>query len=375
MERIKDFSPFFDSHPLLFDNMVTKCLQQQRISAMAGQDSEVLENNLIGNSLAMLSLKDTILRAAPTDSTILIQGESGCGKEVVANCIHRLSKRTKAPFVALNCGAIPAELIESELFGHEKGAFTGAINQRLGKFEYANNGTLFLDEIGDMPFLMQVKLLRVLQEKVFERVGGNKNIRVNTRIITATHQDLETFVKEGKFREDLFYRLNVFPIAIPPLRSRQEDIPLLIDYFLSQLQPQYQAKLKFSNAAIDVLMQYPWPGNIRELANLIERLLILHPNETIDVSQIPERLMSNPITPHYETTYKKPDTSLSLKDQIAHFECHLIHQALINASGNVSQAAKILKVGRTTLIEKIKKYEINKIENSNQENLYETASC
>lgn len=248
-----------------------------------------LIKRLVGRGEAISLVRRLIEQVAPTDANVLILGESGTGKEVVARAIHDLSNRSKRPFVPVNCGAIPGELLESELFGHEKGAFTGAFSTREGRFELAEGGTLFLDEIGDMPFQMQVKLLRVLQERKFNRVGSNKVINANVRVIAATHQNLERMVAENKFREDLFYRLNVFPIETPPLRERTDDIPLLIQELVNRHGKDQHTTIRFTQRAMLTLMQNEWKGNVRELSNLVERLLILHPNEVVDTSDLPAK--------------------------------------------------------------------------------------
>ena len=251
--------------------------------------SRRLAADLVGGSAAMEGIRRLIAQVAPAEASVLILGESGTGKEVVARGIHRLSPRAKGPFVPVNCGAIPGELLESELFGHEKGAFTGAISARQGRFELAAGGTLFLDEIGDMPLQMQVKLLRVLQERCFERVGSNRSQDCDVRVIAATHQDLEARVGRGEFRMDLFYRLNVFPIEVPPLRQRVEDVPALVRRFVELMENEARGSVRVSEAAIVSLMHYPWPGNVRELSNLIERLAILHPEDEVAAEDLPER--------------------------------------------------------------------------------------
>ena len=248
-----------------------------------------LEKVLVGAGSAIASLRSLVVQVAPKMANVLLLGESGTGKEVIARAIHDCSTRSRGPFVAVNCGAIPAELLESELFGHEKGAFTGAVSARKGRFEMAEGGTLFLDEIGDMPFDMQVKLLRVLQERTYERVGGTKAQKANVRIVAATHQNLESKVESGEFRMDLFYRLNVFPIDVPPLRERPEDVPLLAQRFIDLQQEQSGDVINLSREALEQLCQCEWPGNIRELGNLVERLTILYPGETIEPSQLPNR--------------------------------------------------------------------------------------
>jgi sigma-54 dependent transcriptional regulator, flagellar regulatory protein len=243
----------------------------------------------VGESIAMRSVQRLIELVAAVDSTVLILGETGTGKELVARHIHELSTRASGPFVAVNCGAIPTELIESELFGHEKGAFTGALTRRIGRFEFAAGGTLFLDEIGDMSLQMQVKLLRVLQERSFERVGNTTMIRSDARIVAATHRDLEAAVRDEQFREDLYYRLNVFPLPIAPLRERLSDLPLLIRHVLQRLGPSEAAAVRLSEEAMQCLMQYRWPGNIRELSNLLERLTVLHGGRTVQLKDLPEQ--------------------------------------------------------------------------------------
>ncbi len=244
---------------------------------------------LIGESTAMARVNGLIRQVSPFDSSVLVLGESGTGKEMVARAIHQQSPRRDKPFVAINCGAIPAELLESELFGHEKGAFTGAISARKGRFEMAEGGTLFLDEIGDMSLPMQVKLLRVLQERVFERVGGNKTQRCDVRIIAATHRNLEQSINDGQFREDLFYRLSVFPLELPALRERLDDMSLLVAEFNQRLARRGLGVARFSAAALQALHVYPWPGNVRELSNLVERMAILFPHGEVRAGDLPEK--------------------------------------------------------------------------------------
>jgi len=246
-------------------------------------------DRLKGKSQAIAGIRKLIDQVAESDATVLILGESGTGKEVVARALHDASFRKDKPFVPINCGAIPGELLESELFGHEKGAFTGALSARQGRFEMAEGGTLFLDEIGDMPLAMQVKLLRVLQERTFERVGSNKTIHCDVRVIAATHRYLENEIKENRFREDLFYRLNVFPIEIPALKDRAEDIPLLVSDLIARMEAANRGSVRLTHAALAVLMQHEWPGNVRELANLIERLAIINPKGLVDAADLPEK--------------------------------------------------------------------------------------
>jgi sigma-54 specific flagellar transcriptional regulator A len=317
---------------------------------------------------------------APFDSSVLVLGESGTGKEMVARAIHQQSPRRDKPFVAINCGAIPAELLESELFGHEKGAFTGAISARKGRFEMAEGGTLFLDEIGDMSLPMQVKLLRVLQERVFERVGGNKTQRCDVRIIAATHRNLEQAIADGRFREDLFYRLSVFPLDLPALRERLEDMPQLIGEFNQRLARRGLGLVRFSNGAMQALNGYAWPGNVRELSNLVERMAILFPHGEVRASDLPEKyrgqrvadevrgaallslMEDQAVTFAHETPALidslgvLPEQGLDLKDHLADIEVGLIRQALDVTGGVVAHAARLLHMQRTTLVEKLRKY-------------------
>ncbi len=330
---------------------------------------------LVGKSTSMSSVRQLITQVASTDSNVLILGESGTGKEVVAQNLHSSSKRTAAPFVPINCGAIPAELLESELFGHEKGAFTGAITSRQGRFELAKGGTIFLDEIGDMPMPMQVKLLRVLQERIFERVGGSKTIKVDVRIIAATHRDLEQAVAEGGFREDLFYRLNVFPIEMPSLKERAEDIPLLINNFSDRLTKAGMSNVRFSANALVSLTRHDWPGNVRELANLMERMSILFPEGIVDLAELPKKYkydegLMKATTPELAvetsgTSGKKslrpiPEDGFDLKNYLGEVEKMYILQALDDCNWVVARAATKLGMRRTTLVEKMRKYEIQK---------------
>lgn len=332
----------------------------------------------VGQSAPIREIRHLIAQVAPRDVSVLITGESGTGKEVVARCLHEHSPRREGPFVPVNCGAIPSELLESELFGHEKGAFTGAISSRPGRFELANGGTLFLDEIGDMPLPMQVKLLRVLQERRFERVGGSKTLEVDVRIITATHKNLELMIQDGQFREDLYYRLNVFPIEMPALRDRLEDLPLLINNLSQQLDATGSGRLQFHPAAMESLRRHPWPGNVRELANLIERLSIIHPGGVIGVSELPPKFrhIDEPNPGRYEEPEQMPEAEeggnrvpgtpalsaegVDLKAWLESHEQRLIHQALEASGQVVSRAARLLQIRRTTLVEKMRKYGIER---------------
>jgi sigma-54 specific flagellar transcriptional regulator A len=312
----------------------------------------------VGRSAAIHGLDQLMRQVARYDSTVLIRGESGCGKELVARRIHELSARSRGPFVPVNCGAIPRELLESELFGHEKGAFTGALTARVGRFELAEGGTLFLDEIGDMSFDMQVKLLRVLQERVFERVGSVEARRANVRIVAATHRDLETRARSGEFREDLFFRLNVFPIVVPPLRERIDDLPALIDDLVRRGEAEGRARITFTQTALDCLEAYSWPGNVRELQNLIERLAILYPSQTIDREQLPTPIgeRRRALQP---TITSIPQSGLDLREHLGNIEKQLIRSALDQTDGTVAHAARLLKLRRTTLVEKLRKYDLH----------------
>ncbi len=339
-----------------------------------------LFRSLVGTSRSVISVRELMAQVADKDVNVLITGESGTGKEVVARNLHYNSHRRHKPFVPVNCGAIPQELLESELFGHEKGAFTGAITSRPGRFELAQGGTIFLDEIGDMPLHMQVKLLRVLQERTFERVGGSKTYEADVRVIAATHQNLEEHIKEGKFREDLYYRINVFPIEMPPLRERTEDIPLLLNELVARVENEKRGSIRFNSAAIMALCRHEWPGNVRELANLVERLVITHPYGVIGVSDLPKRFRhvddidedrdlpeeladmagAMPGYVSMDTPALLPVNGIDLKEYLSNLECNLIKQALDDCNGVVARAAEKLKIRRTTLVEKMRKYELNR---------------
>jgi len=335
-----------------------------------------LFRSLVGTSRGVQVVRELMSQVADKDVSVLITGQSGTGKEVVARNLHYNSHRRDKPFVPVNCGAIPAELLESELFGHEKGAFTGAITARAGRFELAEGGTLFLDEIGDMPLNMQVKILRVLQEKTFERVGSNKTTETDVRIIAATHKHLEDMIEEGSFREDLYYRLNVFPIEMPALKDRVEDIPLLINELISRMETEKRGSIRFNSAAILSLCRHDWPGNVRELANLVERLAIMHPYDVIGVKELPQKYrhveeadevleqdengaQMAPTLVGLDSPALLPINGIDLKDYLANLEKSLIQQALDEASGVVARAAEKLRIRRTTLVEKVRKYGLN----------------
>jgi len=346
-----------------------------------------LYKTLIGRSEQIQQVRQLIEQVKNSEATVLILGESGTGKEVVAKHLHEQSPRHQGPFIPVNCGAIPAELLESELFGHEKGSFTGATHARQGRFEAAKAGTLFLDEIGDMPLAMQVKLLRVLQERTFERVGSNKTIEADVRILAATNTNLEKLITEGKFREDLFYRLNVYPVELPALRQRTGDIPALIEELTARLEKANRASIRLTMDAIHALCQYQWPGNIRELANLIERLAILYPNALVSAQELPKKFLST-LTPIVHSPVDAgralsafdlldisvessqlaqgtlPYDGIDLKHHLSTLELHYIKQALENCEGVVAHAAERLKMRRTTLVEKMRKYGIDKSEHA-----------
>jgi sigma-54 specific flagellar transcriptional regulator A len=394
-------------------------VKQRRLSAVLDQAQKVRNGHPAqpgshrfrpsGTSRAMRAVHRLTEQVAPFDTSVLVLGESGTGKEMVARHIHELSGRAGHPFVPVNCGAIPADLLESELFGHEKGAFTGALSTRMGRFEFAEGGTLFLDEIGDMSLQMQVKLLRVLQERSFERVGSNRTIRCNVRIIAATHRDLDEAISAGRFREDLFYRLNVFPIQMPPLRERLEDLPVLIDH-LVQRQSQISGRhIRLDKEAMNCLTRNRWPGNVRELSNLLERLAILFPERTIAAEDLPERyriagtagwtagvvmvpameshavesvvdarpgasamdtvcrdtICKDAVSDEFADELLESDEAalprggIDLKDHLSAIEIGLIRKALEEADGTVAGAARLLNIRRTTLVEKLRKYRLS----------------
>ena len=390
-------------------------LRRASLQAIRSEESNERDAGPEGSSDGVRRLRRMIEQVAPFDTTVLILGESGTGKEVAARAIHSASARAKGPFVALNCGAVPAELLESELFGHEKGAFTGALNARKGRFEMAEGGTLLLDEIGDMPLPMQVKLLRVLQERSFERVGGTQTLKCNVRVIAATHRNLEEQIARGGFREDLYYRLNVFPIEMPALRERIDDLPELVQAIGKRLAEDGRGEVKLGADAMAALAAYAWPGNVRELHNLLERLAVLHPNAVVAAADLPQRYRgaweaaggvvpariegasmrassapaptSPPAaaavpapapralsdgdevaaeraalfgTPAMPALDELPEDGLDLKEHIAAIEEKLLRQALERADGVVAHAATLLNLRRTTLVEKLRKYGIER---------------
>ena len=365
-------------------------MANNHVQAIKLQDKGQVEKpfrSLVGKSPAMLKIHHDIIQVANSDANVLILGESGTGKEVVARNVHYHSERRDNPFVPINCGAIPHDLLESELFGHEKGAFTGAITSKQGRFSMAEGGTLFLDEIGEMTMSMQVKLLRVLEERAYERVGGTTTLNADIRIIAATNRNLEDMVQQGKFREDLFYRLDVFPILLPALCERKEDIPLLIKEIISRLEQSKRNTVRFTPDAITSLLQYDWPGNVRELANHIERLTIQYPNGLIQANNLPDRIKSqaslysasnddlssidtlidadhlnSPET--FSPQINFPMDGLDLKSYISNIEIDIIQKALECSDGIIAHAAKSLGLRRTTLAEKMRKYSIHRNINS-----------
>ncbi len=320
-------------------------------------DARQMFPEIIGDSRVMRGLLRRVQMVAPTDSTVLILGESGTGKELVASSIHRNSRRKEHPFIKLNCVAIPPDLLESELFGHEKGAFTGATARKPGKFELANGGTIFLDEIGDMPLGLQAKILRVIQEKEFDRVGGTRTIQVDVRIICATNKDLSRMVAEGTFREDLYYRINVFALQLPALRDRREDIPLLVDDFLSRTAPDVQV----ASAALQMMIGYAWPGNVRELQNTVERAAVLSQGGDITVAHLPEAITRsfNPNSFVPATDTNDGDGDLSLDDKLKAIEKGMIIEALKECQGVQVRAAEGLGINQRSLWHRIKKYKID----------------
>ena len=316
-------------------------------------------NGIIGQSSEIKYIFRIIEKIAVSASTILLTGETGTGKGLIARAIHRNSTRADRPFVSINCGALPENLLESELFGHTKGAFTGALTSKNGKFEQANSGTIFLDEIGDMSPDLQVKILRVLEENEFEKVGGNKTISVNIRIIAATHRNLEERVEQGLFREDLFYRLFVIPLHLPPLRERKSDIPLLAAHFHKQFNEKNSLAIKgFTPDAIDLLYSYSWPGNIRELKNLVERLVVLKQDGWLQPADLPAKIRGTRKIVSPPPTKEITEEGISLATAVTEYEKALILQSLEKAKWVKNKAAKLLHLNRTTLVEKIKRYEI-----------------
>ena len=345
----------FLEKPLTYDKLMLAVQNTLASARLERENAELREelkqsNELIGESQVMLELKQQLSQASPTEGWVLITGENGTGKEVVARRLHLGSKRADGPFVAVNCAAIPEELIESELFGHEKGAFTGALNTKHGRFEVADGGTIFLDEIGDMSLMTQAKILRILQEHRFERVGGTEELEVNVRVVAATNKDLEKEMAEGQFREDLYYRLNVIPFRVPALRERREDIPLLVAHFLARFGADSgRSDVRLTDAAMERLVRYPWPGNVRELQNIVERIVLMTPGTEIDVSHLPPSIV-------------EPDRGALLSETRGAtlaaarktFEKGFLEQRLREYGGNVSRTAEAVGLARETLSRKLR---------------------
>lgn len=358
---------FFLPKPVNLDELESLVMRAMEYQTMKLRDtndgnrrhSSILSSSIVGKSRPILSLFETIEKVAESNATILIQGESGTGKELAARAIHQLSERNGKNFVPVNCGAIPEDLLESELFGHIKGSFTGAYANRIGRFEMADKGTLFLDEIGDMKASLQVKLLRVLQSREIEPVGSTRSHKVDVRIIAATNKNLEELVATKDFREDLYYRLSVIPITMPQLRQRKDDIPLLIHSFLTRFNSDRRHSVKgFSREALELLCNYDWPGNVRELENLVERLVTLKNSGFITPDDLPEKYLQSSLTEQkmvLQSNDELPPSGICLNSAVDSFERNLIMQALSRTGGNKKEAAELLNLKRTTLIEKLKK--------------------
>jgi len=331
-----------------------KKLEEENLKLKSELDEKFKFEHIIGLSSKMVDVLQILKRVAKTDSTILLLGESGTGKELIARAIHHNSPRSRRSFVVVNCAAIPEDLLESELFGHQKGSFTGAVEDKIGKFEYANEGTIFLDEIGDLKLELQAKLLRVLQEKAIDKIGGTEPIKVNVRVIAATNQNLRKLIDQGAFREDLYYRLSVIPIRIPSLRERKEDIPLLIEHFLKKFKA--PSNIKFHPDAIKVMQNYHWKGNVRELGNVIERALVLRKGKIIGTDDLPEEIRFNLQKPG-DLILEIPEQGISLEE----VEKELLLKALEKNNWNQSKTANFLNITRSTLIYRMEKYNIRKL--------------
>ncbi len=335
--------------------------EEKGIEASApSEKSNVAFDGIVGESKQMRSVFSLVERVADSDSTILINGETGTGKGMLAHAIHKQSYRKNRPFISINCGAIPENLLESELFGHVKGSFTGATANKIGKFEAANGGTIFLDEIGDMSQDLQVKILKVLEEQQFEPVGSCKTVNVDVRIVAATHRDLEEEVQKGNFREDLFYRLYVIPVKLPALRERRSDIPHFVSHFLLRLNPLKKTNVtSISDDALNVLLRQEWPGNVRELSNLMERLVVIKGEGEIGIEDLPAK-MKNSGPENAFASLEITGDGLCLSTAVSEFEKRLIYQSLEKTKWVKNKAAQLLNVKRTTLVEKIKRYELHK---------------
>ncbi len=354
----------FIEKPLSLDKVLISVANALTLKELKVENEELrrtLDNQheLIGTSFVITELKGQIMRAAPTAASVLITGENGTGKELVARSIHYYSTRRDRPFVAINCAAIPEELIESELFGHEKGAFTGALSQKKGKFDLADGGTLFLDEIADMSLRTQAKILRIIQERTFERVGGTRQVQVDVRIVAATNKTLEDEIRQGRFREDLFYRLNVVPFRVPALRERRGDIPLLVQHFISQFYSREGREPKaFTANALELLKEYSWPGNVRELKNIVERILIMTPGLTITPIDIPALVIDGSSLPAGNHREEAPTVG-TLREAREEFERDFIMQKLEENDWNISRTAEVIELERSNLHRKIKSYGID----------------
>jgi DNA-binding NtrC family response regulator len=342
-------------------------LQEQNLYLRQEEESLFNFGEIIGQSPPMQEVFRMLQKVAPTDSSVIIYGESGTGKELVARAIHKNSSRAKAPFIRVNCGALTETLLESELFGHEKGAFTGALKRKLGRFELAHRGSIFLDEIGDISPALQIKLLRVLQEKEFERVGGEETVRVDVRVIAATHRNLKEEVAAGKFREDLYYRLHIVPLNLPPLRQRVEDLPVLVDHFLQRLGHELRKlNLKIAPQALEMMKNYHWPGNVRELENVLERAAVLCEGEHISLADLP------PLVKDRSAVFQLPSENLDLNHTLEEVERALIERAMSRAHGVKAEAARLLGIKATTLLYKLEKYNEKKILNAMIEEIERT---
>jgi DNA-binding NtrC family response regulator len=349
----------FDTHEIL--SLIKRVIEKQELlKEVLYLRSEIARNhrfeNLVGRNARMQEIYDLVSRIGDNNATVLLSGESGTGKEVLARAIHQQSNRDQRPFVAVNCAAIPAELLESELFGHERGAFTGAIATKVGKFELATGGTLFLDEVGSMRLDLQAKILRALQEREVERVGGTRTIKIDVRVIAATNRDLKKAIEEGTFREDLYYRLNVVPITLPPLRQRREDIPLLMEHFIGKYNREFARKVKgFSAGATAALYHYDWPGNVRELENVIERAVALAQSETISLRDLPLEIsiLGGDVIEDIQKA------GLSLREARGHFERQYILNILEKVQWNQTEAARVLGLHRNTLAWKLQRLQID----------------
>jgi DNA-binding NtrC family response regulator len=360
VDALKRGAADFVTKPFQFDELshvLHSALEQKRLRSENAYLRQQLDERfglgaIVGRSPRMRALFQLIETVAATPTTILINGETGTGKELVARAIHQTSPRRQHRFVALNCSAIPETLLETELFGHARGAFTGAVTSRQGRIEYADKGTLFLDEVGTMPMALQMKLLRVLQEREFERLGDGKSIRVDVRVVAATNADLGKLVRDGAFREDLYYRLNVIQMALPPLRERKEDIPLLVQHFVGKYAA--DARVLVSQDAMRALMSFTWPGNVRQLENAVERgIALLGGRSTIELSDLPPEIQGSTMT--FLPPVDFPDTGVDLPGMVEQIERDLIGRALSRTGGNKAAAATLLKIKRTTLVEKLKR--------------------